>query len=166
MRNRRLKLSTHFRMSARSMRSRWRPILFLIAVALSVTVPPTHTAHAGPPAETPVDATTTSADSTHGVYLPQLSAGAAAARTACPAVFSALFNSVPVAGPPTDRPPHLHADLNLSLRGYLDAALRPRLVDINGPADTDTPQLAVISDAAANLDFVGTYQRPRLGLVL
>ena len=71
---------------------------------------------------------------------------------------SADYGSVPVAGPRTDRPPHLHADLNLSLRGYSTVSRPLVLVDINGQADPDAPQLSAVSNAAARLEFVETHR--------
>lgn len=51
------------------------------------------------------------------------------------------YGVLTIEGPPTDRPPPLHADLNLALRGYQPTSGFAGLVDINGPTDPNAPQL-------------------------
>lgn len=65
-------------------------------------------------------------------------------ESGCPATSANQYTAIPVGGPATDHAAGQHGDLNLALRGYvpLDAALT--LVDINGPADGDPPQLAAL----------------------
>jgi hypothetical protein len=79
---------------------------------------------------------------------------------ACPATSSAQFDVIPVVGLPTDRPPEIHADLNLSLRGYTPVSQTLALVDISGDTDTDSPQLANVSDGIASPGpaFVEAFQ--------
>ncbi|MCC6168248.1 MAG: hypothetical protein IT329_13560 [Caldilineaceae bacterium] len=93
--------------------------------ALAADVPPTL-----PPTETPAP-------------VPQTG------DAGCPATSANQYSAIPVGGPASDRPDSLHGDLNLALRGYVpfDAALS--LVDINGPADGDAPQLAAVVDGRA-----------------
>lgn len=53
-----------------------------------------------------------------------------------------VYAAIPVDGAPTDRLPRLHGDLNLSLRGYTSTVAALELVDVNGAADINAPQLA------------------------
>lgn len=54
------------------------------------------------------------------------------------------YLSIPVDGPPTDRPAALHGDLNLALRGYTPTIGALTLLDIDGDTDPDAPQLDTI----------------------
>ena len=54
------------------------------------------------------------------------------------------YDTIPVQGPPIDRPPPVNGDVNLNLRGYVDTDSHLGLVDIQGPADRDAPQLALL----------------------
>ncbi len=56
------------------------------------------------------------------------------------------YLSIPIDGPPTDRPAALHGDLNLALRGYTPTVAALTLVDIDGHTDPDAPQLDTIFD--------------------
>lgn len=47
-----------------------------------------------------------------------------------------------ISGPPADRPADKHADLNLALRGFSPTAGKLSLIDMNGPTDNRSPQLA------------------------
>lgn len=78
-------------------------------------------------------------------------------ESGCPATSTNQYTAIPIGGPAADRPDSRHGDLNLALRGYVpfDAALN--LVDINGPADGDAPQLAAVVDGRAPV-FTGTYR--------
>ena len=60
----------------------------------------------------------------------------------CPASSGHEYTSVPVSGGGSSHPDSQHGDLNLALRGYEPAEAALSLVDINGPADGDAPQLA------------------------
>lgn len=51
------------------------------------------------------------------------------------------YGTMNVLPPVTDRPAHLHADLNLALRGYSATGFAKTLININGPTDTMAPQL-------------------------
>jgi hypothetical protein len=69
----------------------------------------------------------------------------------CPATSSNQYTSIPVMGARSAHPDSQHGDLNLALRGYepTDAALS--LVEINGPADGDAPQLAGVLGRLATI---------------
>ena len=79
---------------------------------------------------------------------------------ACPNSSDAQFDAIPVAGPPTDRPAQVHADLNLSVRGYTSLSQPLTLVDIDGNTDADAPQLGNVSDGIASPGplFVEAFQ--------
>lgn len=76
----------------------------------------------------------------------------------CPATSERSYALVPVDGGGAEHPDALHADLNLSLRGYepVDAPLT--LIDVDGPADSDAPQLAGIFEDGRLPAFVAAYQ--------
>ncbi len=75
----------------------------------------------------------------------------------CPTTSTAVYASLPVDGPPADRPPPVHADLNLSVRSYVTVTQPLGLVDINGPTDPDAPQLAGVVQGSGP-EFVAAYQ--------
>jgi hypothetical protein len=60
----------------------------------------------------------------------------------CPASSSANFDLLPIAGPTTDHPDHLHGDFNLAQRGYAVVPESLELVSFDGAADPDAPQLS------------------------
>lgn len=55
-----------------------------------------------------------------------------------------VYSSIPVLGEPVERPPSINGDLNLALRGYISTTATLTLIDLDGPTDTDPPQLAGI----------------------
>ena len=59
----------------------------------------------------------------------------------CPLTSERSYELIPVDGPPADHPDALHGDLNLALRGHTPVSATLALIHINGPTDTDTPQL-------------------------
>lgn len=61
-----------------------------------------------------------------------------------------VFDLIPIAGAPTDRPAVAHPDLNLSVRSYIEITGELELIDVNGDTDTNAPQ------------FVGIFAPPRL----
>ena len=69
------------------------------------------------------------------LYLPMV-----AKSTACP-VLTETYGTVSPISAPTDRPAELHADLNLSLRGYTSTTAYLGLVDYGGETDPLAPQL-------------------------
>jgi hypothetical protein len=75
----------------------------------------------------------------------------------CPTHSDRNFATLPVVGPPVDHPPPINADLNLSIRGYTTATVALTLIDINGPTDSDPPQLAGIVAERRGPDFVEGY---------
>jgi hypothetical protein len=59
----------------------------------------------------------------------------------CPLTSSAVFETIPIDGSPTDRPDILHADLNLSLRGYAETIAPKTLLLYSGSTDATAPHL-------------------------
>lgn len=59
----------------------------------------------------------------------------------CPVSSNNQYTSIPALGGPLSHPDSQHGDLNLSLRGYVPTDSALSLIDINGPADGDAPQL-------------------------
>ncbi len=64
------------------------------------------------------------------------------AAAGCPATSANQYTLIPVTGPPTDHPDALHGDLNLGLRGYTPTDAAAALISINGPTDSDPPQIS------------------------
>jgi len=61
----------------------------------------------------------------------------------CPLTSSASFDLIPIeGGVAKDHPPPLHADLNLSVRGYSSTNAAKTLQDYPGGTDANAPQLA------------------------
>lgn len=52
------------------------------------------------------------------------------------------YGTLPIVGPPTDRPAAQHGDINLALRGYNRTEAPLSLIDMSGPTDSRAPQLA------------------------
>jgi hypothetical protein len=70
-----------------------------------------------------------------------------------------VYNAIPVAGPrPDNRPPALHPDLNLALRGYTETVAALVLVDYNGDTDPDAPQLAGLFEPPRLPEIVDAHQ--------
>ncbi len=60
----------------------------------------------------------------------------------CTPIPEESYGTLPVVGPPTDRPAAEHADLNLVLRGYTPTEAHLDIIDVSGPDDPSSPQLA------------------------
>lgn len=60
----------------------------------------------------------------------------------CEPIAGESYGSLPVVGSPTDRPAAEHADLNLALRGYTPTRAKLGIIDVPGPDDPNSPQLA------------------------
>ncbi len=59
----------------------------------------------------------------------------------CAAIDGQNYGTLPVVGPPTDRPAAEHGDINLALRGYNSTDSTRGLIDMAGPTDNRAPQL-------------------------
>lgn len=69
-----------------------------------------------------------------------------------------IYDAIPVDGPAIDRPPHLHGDLNLTLRNYVTTTATLALVDVAGPADSDAPQLDGLFEPPRLPAFTSAYR--------
>jgi hypothetical protein len=72
----------------------------------------------------------------------------------CPPSSDNSYTTIPIAGGGLTHPDTLHADLNLSVRGYTPTDAAADLFNKDGPVDGDPPQLAGI---------FGDYRRPPFG---
>ena len=59
----------------------------------------------------------------------------------CAQIPGESYGSIPIVGPPTDRPAAKHGDINLALRGYSPTKSTKGLIDMSGPTDHRAPQL-------------------------
>lgn len=90
------------------------------------------------------------------LYLPMIASQASGTNpTPSP---TPAFTSIPIEGPPTDRPAADHPDLNLAIRSYLNAAGELTLVDNDGPTDQNAPQFNGIFQPARLPAFIAVYQ--------
>ena len=96
-------------------------------------------AFASAPAQQPEPPASTSV-LTHHVFMSILLLNGSS--SACQPIPDESYGTLSVVGPPTDRPAHVHADLNLALRGYVPTPGYLGLVDYGGWADPNAPQLA------------------------
>jgi len=94
---------------------------------------------------------------TYYIYLPIITK-----PEGCPPIPGETYDVLSVLSAPTDRPAEIHADLNLSMRGYELTSAPKTLVDYNGGGDGNAPQLpglfadnrtAVISDVYRVYDW-------------
>ncbi len=103
-------------------------VLVIPAVAGAVPAPSVSTS-AQPAVATPAAPTSTPTPST-----PQVDP--------CAAIAGENYGTLPIVGPPTDRPAAKHGDINLALRGYDATDSTLALIDMAGPTDNRAPQLA------------------------
>lgn len=59
----------------------------------------------------------------------------------CAPISGENYGTLPIVGPPTDRPAAQHGDINLALRGFSPASAQHSLIDMSGPTDHRAPQL-------------------------
>ena len=112
--------------------------LFLITVlagSLTYTLPPTRASQAAS-----ARIVATSGELVPRAYLPFISRQ----PPGCAPIPGVQYGTLDVNGDPTDRPAHLHADLNLALRGYEVTSAHLGLVDYGGGEDPSAPQLPTL----------------------
>jgi hypothetical protein len=146
---------------------KWSVLLLYLVLALSVArlpVPVRATPVTAPgqadeaPARSVIgrgDAAAVSASTvfTTYVYLPLI-----IRSEPCLPVPGERYNVLSVDPPPTDRPAELHADLNLSLRGYVLTTAFLGLVDYSGAADPGAPQLPGLFADNRTATFSAAYR--------
>jgi hypothetical protein len=76
----------------------------------------------------------------------------------CPSIPGETYDVLSVNPPPTDRPAEIHADLNLSMRGYEVTNAYKGLVDIGGGTDGNAPQLPGLFADNRTAVFSDVYQ--------
>ena len=60
----------------------------------------------------------------------------------CDPIPGESYGTLPIVGSPTDRPAAEHGDLNLALRGFTSTQAELGIIDVSGPDDPQSPQLA------------------------
>jgi LysM repeat protein len=68
------------------------------------------------------------------------------------------YGTLPIVGPPTDRPAAQHSDINLALRGYTLTNAHLGLIDMAGPTDQRAPQLAGLFADKRTAVFTNVYR--------
>ncbi len=76
----------------------------------------------------------------------------------CAAIEGQNYATLPIVGPPTDRPAAEHGDINLALRGYNPTESTKGLIDMAGPTDNRAPQLAGLFADTRTPAVSGVYQ--------
>ncbi len=76
----------------------------------------------------------------------------------CAPIPGERYGSLPIVGPPTDRPAAEHGDLNLALRGYTPTRGQAGLIDMSGPTDPRAPQLTGLFADRRIPTFTGLYR--------
>ena len=95
----------------------------------------------------------------YAVYVPlALKSASTSGPETCPSSSTAQYNTIPVLWPPADHPDSLHADFNLSLRGYVPTTASLELVDYGGPTDPGAVQLAGLFSDNRVPTFKAAYQ--------
>ncbi len=79
-------------------------------------------------------------------------------QVVCHDIAGSTFEVLNVLPPPTDRPPTMHADLNLALRGYDSVRAHQGYVWLEGPTDYRAPQLKGLFRQERLPEIVGTHQ--------
>ncbi len=103
------------------------------------------------------------------LYLPQIMAGSPITApitapitppvdaSACPSTSTASYDVVPVYGACAEHPAAIHADLNLSVRGFVTATATLSLIEMNGPTDWDPPRLGSLLVNRPQPEFAAAY---------
>ncbi len=68
------------------------------------------------------------------------------------------YGTIPIVGPPADRPAAEHGDINLALRGYGSVDEQAGLIDMAGPTDNRAPQLPGLFVDERTPQFTKTYR--------
>ncbi len=76
----------------------------------------------------------------------------------CAPISGQSYGTLPIVGPPTDRPADRHGDINLKLRGYEKTGATTGLIDMGGPTDPRAPQLAGLFSDKRIPTFANVYR--------
>ena len=126
--------------------------IFFLLVGLSWPQLPIHAQETQNPGETIPPGGTIAGPAV--LYLPLV---AQAGPTPIPTPV-ATFTTLPVQGPPVDRPAVTNPDLNLAIRSYVTTTAALTLVDVDGDTDPDAPQLAALFSPPRLPSFTAVYQ--------
>jgi hypothetical protein len=109
---------------------------------------------------TPAAASTTVARAAQPVAtpMPQPVAPPVAQGAGCAGLPNEQYGAVTVSGPPSRLPAANHPDLNLGLRGYETTAVPATLIHIDGPVDSEAPQLTGLFADRRHATVAATYQ--------
>lgn len=124
-------------------------------LALAPDAPAQEVAFAAPPA---AEAAASAAAAPAPEQAVAAAVGPAPDPGGCPASSGRSFDAIPVASGPIEHPDSIHGDLNLAQRGYAPVDAQLSLVDIDGPADGDPPQLAGLFADGRVPFFSGAFQ--------
>ena len=127
-------------------------VFFFLLVGLSWPQLPIHAQDTGNPGATIPPGGTIAGPA--ALYLPLV---AQAGPTPIPTPV-ATFTTLPVQGPPVDRPAATNPDLNLAIRSYVTTTAALTLVDVDGDTDPDAPQLAALFSPPRLPSFTAVYQ--------
>lgn len=92
------------------------------------------------------------------IFLPIVARQAGAPQPTPDPTPTRVFDLIPIAGAPLDRPAALHPDINLQQRGYVTTTGTLELIDVNGDTDPNAPQLVGIFSPPRVPTFVGLYR--------
>lgn len=76
----------------------------------------------------------------------------------CAPIAGENYGTLPIVGPPTDRPAAQHGDINLALRGFDATDSTLGLIDMAGPTDDRAPQLAGLFSDNRTPEISGVYR--------
>lgn len=122
----------------------------------TATATPTSTPTATPEPAAQIDVVVASVVDTETQPVAERSLANTAA--ACPTTSGRAYELIPVAGGGAEHPDYAHADLNLALRGFEPTNAALALIEMNGPTDSDPPQLAGLFTDGRMPTFVATYR--------
>ncbi len=134
---------------------RWLGILSLCVLLWQVTTPLPIQAQSGEDAGTIPGGTIPGGEL---IFLPIVAQQASANRPTPTPIPTAIFDLIPIAGAPVDRPAATHPDLNLTIRSYTPTTGTLGLIDVNGDIDSNAPQFVNVFAPPRVPTFMGLYQ--------
>jgi len=76
----------------------------------------------------------------------------------CAPISGETYGTLPIVGPPTDRPAAEHGDINLALRGFDPTDSTRGLIDMAGPTDDRAPQLTGLFSDNRTPEISGVFR--------